>query len=889
MTASSRHRALTFGLLLTATLAAPPAGAQSSPSSLPFERIPGKLAKDVVPMAYRLDLKPDLDKLALTGAEEIDIDVAKPVDTITLDAVGFTFDQVQMKDLGAAATVTLDAKAETASFHFAKPIPAGHHTLAVAYHGAIPETPAGLYYDDYDTAQGKKRMLVSQFESTDARRAFPSWDEPAFKATFALSVTLPADLAVISNMPAAAEHAAGADGHGVALKKTDFATTPRMSTYLLVLCAGDLERIHDTSTGTDIGVWAVRGKAEQGRVALEAAVRLLPYYNDYFGVKYPLPKMDMIAVPGNYQAGAMENWGGLTFIDNALLFDPKTSSEATRQVVFSVVAHEMAHQWSGDLVTMAWWDNTWLNEGFAEWMDAKATDALNPSWQYWLNQHADKERAMATDAHSTTHPIEIPIQDESVIDLAFDSISYQKGEAFIRMLETWLGPDAFRDGMRRYMAKFAYGNSVTADLWAELGAASGRDVAAMAGGFTSQKGIPLIEVESRCEKGHTEVTLTQSRFTINDPQAPAQSWRVPVQLALVGKESAARTVLVENGKAKTSLDGCGTVKANSGDVGYFRTLYDAKGYKALVSAYPHMTAADRVNFVTDSWALVAAGKLSPAAYLDLLGSLKSETAPVVWTGVLTSLGEIDDALRGSAERAAFHTFAIGLLTPALDHFGWDAKSSDDSQTKLIRAPLIAALGRYGSAPVVAESRRRFTAFEADAAALPPDIRGAVVANVVRAGGKAEFDKVRALGKQSSSTEERLRYYVALAAETKPELTDEAVKVALTDEIPNGRVVRYLYEVLRQSDDQLRVWHDILDIRGTLLPKVPEEVRSLALPTAAGVTGDPAIGRELQALPEATANEGSRLATEKAIEAIDWKVRFKAQLAPATEAWLKKGH
>jgi aminopeptidase N len=878
-------RSLTIGLLLTAASAALPAGAQSS---LPFDKIPGKLPKEVVPTAYRLDLKPDLETLALTGREEIDIEATKPVDTITLDAIDLTFDSVVVKDLGETASVTLDANAQTATFHFAHPIPAGRHTLSIAYKGVIPQTPAGLYYNDYESAQGKKRMLVSQFEATDARRAFPGWDEPVFKATFALSVTLPADLAVISNMPAAAEHPAGADAHGAALKKTDFATTPRMSTYLLVLCAGDLERIHEVTNGVDIGVWAVRGKAEQGRVALEAAVRLLPYYNDYFGVNYPLPKMDMIAVPGNYQAGAMENWGGLTYIDNALLFDPKTSSEGTRQTIFYVVAHEMAHQWSGDLVTMSWWDNTWLNEGFAEWMDAKATDALNPSWQFWLNEHSGKERAMATDAHSTTHPIEIPIKDESVIGEAFDYISYQKGEAFIRMLENWLGEDKFRAGMRRYMAKFAYGNASTADLWAELGAASGRDVAAMAGGFTAQKGIPLIEVTSRCEKGKTEIHLTQGRFTINDPDAPAQTWQVPVQIALVGQESQARTVLVEDGKATTTLEGCGTVKANSGDVGYYRTLYDRKGYKALVAAYGRMKAADRVNFVTDSWALVAAGSLDPAAYFDLLGSLKSETAPVVWTGVLTSLVEIDESLRGSPERAAFRQFAIGLLTPVLDHFGWDAKPSDDSQTKLIRSPLIGALGRYGSAAVVAESRRRFAAFETDPAALPPDIRAAVIANVVRAGGKTEFDKVRALGRQASSTEEKLRYYFALAAVKDPALTDEAVKIALTDEISNGRVGRFLYEVARQSDDQLRVWHDILEVRPTLLPKLPEEFRGQALPGVAGLTSDPAIGRELQALPEASANEGARLATAKAIEAIDWKVRFRALLVPAAETWFK-GH
>ena len=867
---------LTFGLLLSSASA-------FAQSSVPFDNIPGKLPKEVAPSAYRIDLAPDLDKLTTAASEEIDISVAKPTDTITLDAIDITFDKVTLKDLNQTATVTVDAEAQTATFHFAQPIPAGNHTLAISYRGIIPETPAGLYYNDYNAADGsKKRMLVSQFEATDARRAFPSWDEPAFKATFTLSVTLPADLAVVSNMPAAAEHDVGNK-----LKKTDFPATPRMSSYLLVLCAGDLERIHDTSTGTDIGVWAIRGKAEQGRGAMEAAMRLLPYYNDYFGVKYPLPKLDMIAVPGNYQAGAMENWGGITYIDNALLFDSKNSSEATRQSIFMVVAHEMAHQWSGDLVTMAWWDNTWLNEGFAEWMDAKATDTLNPSWHFWLKEHASKEYAMATDAHSTTHPIEMPIKDESVIGLAFDGISYEKGESFLRMLETWLGPDVFRDGMRRYMAKYSYKNTVTADLWAELSAASGRDVGKMAGTFTSQKGIPLIEVTSRCVKGNTEVALTQDRFTINDPKAAKQIWQVPVSLALVGKEAVAKTILVDNGKATATLEGCGVVKANAGDVGYYRTAYDKKGFHALVESYDKMEAADRVNFVTDSWALVKAEKLGVPDYLDLLSSLHSETAPVVWNAALASMREFDDSLRDSpADRKAFRSFAVELLQPVLDRFGWDAKPDDDTQVKTIRAPLIASLGRYGSEKVIAESRRRFTAFEADRNSLAPDIRAAVLSTVVAAGGKAEFDKVRQMGRDAQSTEEKLRYYFALAAQTNPELEDEAVKIGLTDEISNGRVGRYLYEVLRQSDDQVRVWHDILNIRSTLLPKMPGEFRNMFLPGAAGITDSAAIGKELRALPEASVNEGAKIETGKALESIGWKSDFKKKLAPATSKWLK---
>ncbi|HEX4504086.1 MAG TPA: M1 family metallopeptidase, partial [Alphaproteobacteria bacterium] len=348
------------GRLRAAVLAATFLTAASALAEKPFDFMatPGKLPKTVVPTAYRLDLVTNVDKLTFTGAEEIDINVAKPTDAITLNQNDLAIDSVALKgEDGAKATVTLDGKAQTATFKFPHPLAAGPHTLSVSYSGPITAQPAGLYYNDYDVNGAHKRMLVTQFEATDARRMFPGWDEPAFKATYTLSVTVPQSFRAISNTPVAHEEPAAAGS-----KKVTFGTTPKMSSYLVVLVAGEMDRINQKAADADIGVDTIAGKAETGRYALDAATKILPYYNDYFGVKYPLPKLDLIAIPGNFAAGAMENWGGITYIDNDLLFDPKTSSEGTKQSIFLVVAHEMAHQWSGDLVTMAWWDNIWLNE-----------------------------------------------------------------------------------------------------------------------------------------------------------------------------------------------------------------------------------------------------------------------------------------------------------------------------------------------------------------------------------------------------------------------------------------------------------------------------------------------------------------------------------------------
>ncbi len=562
-------------------------GAVRAEAPFDFATTPGRLSKDVVPAAYRLDLVPDLAALTFTGTEQIDIDVVQPTDKITLDARKLAFAHVKLAGAdGAVATVAVDDKAETASFRFPHPLPAGRYTLDIVYSGAISPQPHGLYYNDFDAAQGRQRMLVTHFEDIHARDMLPSWDEPAFKATFRLTVVLPKSFAAISNTPIETEAPAGSDAAGAALKKVSFGQTPKMSSYLLLLCAGPLERIQTlTKIGdTDVGLWAVPGKAQFGRYALNAAAQLLPYYNDYFGVKYPLPKLDFIAVPGNFSAGAMENWGGITFIDNNLLFDPATSSPQTRETIYEDVAHEMAHQWSGDLVTMAWWDNTWLNEGFATWMQHKATDRFNPSWNDWLRAHEPKEEAMALDARSTSHPIQLKIADESEIGAAFDSISYKKGMALIRMLETYLTEPVFREGMRRYMKEHAYSSTTTADLWAALEIASGKPVSKIAAGFTEQPGIPLIKVEISCDKTDHVATLTQDRFTIHDPDAAKQSWQVPVQIGAIGGH-VPRTVLVGDQPEMVHLPDCSKpIQANFGDVGYFRVQYDDSALKALVAA-----------------------------------------------------------------------------------------------------------------------------------------------------------------------------------------------------------------------------------------------------------------------------------------------------------------
>ena len=496
-----------FGLLL-------PVDAQAE-QTFSFDTTPGKLPKIAVPSHYAIALAPDLQALTAAGSEVIDIDVREVTWRLQLNAADLAISDASIDDGAQRAEVALDPRAETATLTFPTALTKGPHKLRLAFTARINPFGRGLFFADYPTEAGSKRMISTQLEPADARRIFPCWDEPAFKATFALTVTVPQNFLAVSNMPIESEEPL-AGGN----KRVTFPPTPIMSSYLFVLSAGELERITADANGVTVGVVTTAGKAEKGRFALENAVKLLDWYNDYFGSKYPLPKLDLIAVPGGF-GGAMENWGGITFFESRLLFDPATTPDSARRRIFSVLAHEMAHQWFGDLVTTAWWDNLWLNEGFASWMQEKAAGHFYPQWKSWLNGYSQKQFALALDARRTSHPIQQPVADHSVAMTAFDAITYNKGQAFIRMLENYLGEDAFRDGIRAYMAAHAYSNATTADLWQALERATGKQVSAIAASFTEQEGVPLVIAETPCDGDSQRLILKQERFTIIPAQANA--------------------------------------------------------------------------------------------------------------------------------------------------------------------------------------------------------------------------------------------------------------------------------------------------------------------------------------------------------------------------------
>jgi aminopeptidase N len=846
-----------------------------------FAATPGKLPKTVVPIHYAIDLKPDAEKFTLAGSEVIDIEVTAPTDRLTLNAVNMTVTSATIEgDVGPAATIGTDAGAETATFIFSRIIPTGRHKLRLAFAANINRFGRGLFIVDYPTSDGRKRMLSTHLEPADARRIFPSWDEPAFKASFELAVTLPDKFFAVSNMPIVREQPAG-DG----LKRVLFQPTPKMSSYLFVLTAGELERLSADADGVTIGVVAAKGKSAQGRYALDEAIALLKYFNDYFGVKYPLPKLDLIAVPGGF-GGAMENWGGITFFESRLLFDPATSPADARRGIFNILSHEMAHLWFGDLVTTAWWDNIWLNEGFASWMQAKSAEDLHPDWQTWLNSNGAKQAAMSEDSRRTTRPIQRPIANETEAMAAFDVITYSKGQAIIRMAESYLGADVFRAGMRAFMARHAYSNATTADLWRALEEASGKAVASVAAAFTEQAGLPLIIAETQCVGGEQRLAVRQERFTLRDPDAKPQAWQVPVTLGPL--RAAQPEVLLLKGTAEIPAGRCGEpFKLNLGDIGYYRVQYDAAMQAALAKSVTAMSQADQINLLADSWALVEAGRGSATDFFALMDNLSDNGDRAVWDQVIRTLSRIDHIERGRPGRAAFWAYARAKLRPVFGRVGWERKAEEPADRASLRARLIRTLGDMGDAAVVAEAKLRFAAFLLEPNSLPADLLDPVTHIVGLNADRAAYDTLIELARKTTKTDERVRYYSAAASARNPEFAKETLAIALSEEVTPSLVNTLIFSVAGAGEHAALAVDFVKANFSALANRMGPSFRNTFLSNLMGNFTDPARAAELAAFAPAHETSGGRIVAARTQERILADADFAARTLPGIDAWIRR--
>ena len=857
-------------LVLAADAAAPSVQAVTGTTQLP---------RNVRPSHYAVSITPHADKLAFDGKVAVDVDVLEPTRTITLNAIDMTFANATLTPKGGkpwVAKVGVDDKAQTATFSFDKPVPAGTYTLSMTYAGKIGTQANGLFAIDYDTKAGKKRALYTQFENSDARRFIPSWDEPAYKATFDLDVTVPTGLMAVNNMPAASSK-----DLGNGLTHVVFKTSPKMSTYLLFFGLGDFDRATTMSGDTEIGVVVQKGHVAQAQFALESSKAVLAEYNDYFGVPYPLPKLDNIGSPGSSQFfGAMENWGAIYTFEYALLLDPSISTQRDRQGVFGIAAHEMAHQWFGDLVTMRWWDDLWLNEGFASWMASRTTAKLHPEWQTELDNVEIRESAMSRDAAATTHPIVQHIETVEQASQAFDAITYSKGEAVIRMLEGYVGADTWRDGVRRYIKAHAYNNTVSDDLWHEMDAAAGKPVSTIAHDFTLQPGVPMIKVVSTaCEGGSTTVQLEQGEFSKDQPNKKPLMWHVPVT-AQVGKGSVA-TALVADGKGTITVPGCGAVVVNAGQGGYYRTLYAPKEFQALRGAFAGLQPIDQLGIMGDTWAMALAGVETPANYMDLAKAVTADSVPQVWGEVVDGMLGLDSYYRGDAARqATFRKFATARLAPELKRIGWTPKEGEAAPVTILRTQLIGALGSLGDKSVLAEAQRRF-----DANDMPAELRKTIMAVVASNANAATWDKLHAQAKAETTPLVKDQLYALLSTAKDDALAQRALDLALTDEPGATNSAGMISIVGRNHPDMA---FDFAVAHKAQVDKLVDSTSSARYYPGIGSSSfDPAMPGKVQAFAEKYIAPTSRRGADTVIANIKYRTQVRAERLPAVDAWLKK--
>ena len=861
-----------------------------------FARTPGKLPKGVLPVEYRVGITPDIERGTFTGSVQVTLDFREAVPAIVLNSVGLEITSARLDgDAQALGKPQLDPQEQTLTL----PLPVrprlGKHELSIEFTGKLREQPEGLYIVRYQKNGQELKGLATQFEPVDARRMFPCWDEPAFRAAFALTVTVPTATEVLSNMPVKSQTADASGGKIVA-----FDATPPMPTYLLALFAGDFEKLEDDVDGVKLGLYTTPGKKEQGRYALEITKEILRDYAEYFGTKYPLPKLDQIALP-NTGAGGMENWGAIVYRDHALLFDPATSSQAQREHVYEIVAHEIAHQWFGDLVTMAWWDNLWLNEGFASWMATKQTARRHPEWKPWLRAAAGKEGAMRLDARATTHPIQQEVKTESQADDAFDEITYQKGQAVIRMIEEWLGEKKFREGIRSYMKKHALANTTTANLWDALSTKSGKDVRGFAKGWTEQPGFPVVRLMEPPVGSSTRLNVWQWRFTVNQRNAPEIFWMIPLTLGPAGDAQRAETrLLTPKDLLSLTYPEETALLANFSGSGYYRVEYGERYFKRLLKALPHLAEADRLNLLHDTWALAQAQRVPVTDYLKLADALLDTASPTELEQILGALGHIDrmerdaDALAPplpdgtrplDGSRMRFREWALVFLRPQLARLGWDAAPGESPLVTQLRPRLLGLAAAFGDAETLRVARSRFAKYFAEPASLDANLRATVLAIIGREADADLWALLHRLAKKAPTSEQQRELYTALATARDPALAAQTLALSLTPELPPHDAAHLVARVATAGEHSAAAWAFAQKNLAALLAKLTAHQANEYVPglfTALPATADRAA--ELEKWAAKNLPPGAAPSVAKAADEIRFQAEFRWRVLPDIQAW-----
>ncbi|KAI8578103.1 hypothetical protein K450DRAFT_249048 [Umbelopsis ramanniana AG] len=802
------------------------------------------LPTNVRPVHYDLSLRPNLTSFHFDGRVIVKLDVNEDTKIITLNSheLKLTSAKLQSSALKTqssqeATDISYDEQKHIVTLTFAESVPAKSETvLDILFEGTLNDQMAGFYRSSYKDASGETKYLATtQFEATDARRAFPCWDEPSLKATFDVTLVVPSELTALSNMnvisekpfqesgkgPNVGKHEGSQTGKDVAtstsLKEVKYATTPMMSTYLLAFVVGPFEYIEAHTTGEHNGesvkvrVYTLPGSTEQGRHALNVCTKALEYFAAVFGEPYPLPKMDMVAIP-DFEAGAMENWGLVTYRTVALLFDEKASSLAAKKQTAYTVCHELAHQWFGNLVTMEWWDHLWLNEGFATWVGWLAVDHVFPDWDVWTSfVNEDMPRALSLDALRSSHPIEVAVNDPAEIHQIFDAISYYKGASVIRMLSSWLGVDVFLAGVRRYLHRHKFGNASTGDLWAALSEVAGVDVSKFMQLWTKNVGYPVLRVDTVDD---SNIQVTQARYLSTGDLKSVEdttNWWVP--LGVLTPDKVESYTLTD--KSQRFAVGSHSFKLNAGQSGVYRVQYPIDVIKRLADEVrkPNngllSNTADRVGLVADAGSLCVSGEQTTSAFLELAQAFQNETEYFVWSQISTHLSNILSVWyeQPSEVKDGLNLLRRNLFSPIAHKLGWEFKPTDDYLTNMLRVLVLSNAGRSGDQGIVDEARDRFWRFvKGDNEALHPNLRGPVY-NIVLKNANDETEEtqvweeiLKIYENETLTSDQRLAALATLGNAKSEALINRYLAMSLDEKQVRGQDSVYVFRTLGSNPD-----------------------------------------------------------------------------------------
>ncbi|GAW18137.1 hypothetical protein ANO14919_076100 [Xylariales sp. No.14919] len=752
------------------------------------------LPTNVIPRHYDVTLEPDFQKFVFNGRVVIDFDVQEETRSISLHTIEIDIHSAQIKSgdtvVTSSSAITYDEATHVSKIDLNDAVPKGKTQLEIEFTGQLNDSMAGFYRSTYKKPDGSEGILATtQMEANDCRRAFPCFDEPSHKANFTVTLIADKHLTCLSNMDVASESEVFSKLSGTTKKAVKFNPTPLMSTYLVAFIIGELNYIETKKFRVPIRVYApASSNIEHGRFSLELAARTLEYYEGIFGAEFPLPKMDMVAIP-DFAAGAMENWGLITYRVVDLMLDEQASGAALKERVAETVQHELAHQWFGNLVTMDWWEGLWLNEGFATLMSWLSCNHFYPEWKVWENYVADSlQSALGLDSLRSSHPIEVPVKRASEVEEIFDAISYSKGSCVLRMISTYLGEDVFLEGVRRYIKKHAYGNTQTNDLWAALEDASGKPVREIMSIWTKNVGFPVVQVTE--DAAENSIRVKQNRFLRTGDTKPEEDQVLyPIFLGLRTKTGVDESLTLTEREGVYKLPDLDFFKLNANHTSIYRTSYSPERLTQLGQAAKDgkLTVEDRAGMIADAGALAVSGYQKTSGVLNLLKGFDTEDSFVVWSEIIARVATVQSAwiFEDQAVKDGLEAFIKELVSERAHKLGWNFSDKDGHVEQQFKAMLFGAAGMAGDKEIIGAAKDMFAKYKAgDKSAIHPNIRGSVFGMALKYGGKEEYDDILNIFRASTNTDERNTVLRCLGRAKDPELIQRTLDFSLGDEVKN---------------------------------------------------------------------------------------------------------